>query len=161
MTMDPWLVLAIWLHTVAFVIAWGYYGILGRMVLPALERSLDGRAGTAALVAIEGRALPLIVLSLVLFTVTGSYLLVVDPKYTGLGDFFSSTWTVLMLVKHVLVVGMVALGVVVDRLIRRAAEAASDEARAAALRRVALSAEAATALGALIALSTAAAQVAT
>ena len=33
-------VIALWLHTVAFVIAWGYYGILGRMVLPALQKRL-------------------------------------------------------------------------------------------------------------------------
>jgi hypothetical protein len=28
--MDILQVLAVWLHTLAFVIAWGYYGILGR-----------------------------------------------------------------------------------------------------------------------------------
>ena len=158
--MDIPLVLAMWLHTVAFVIAWGYYGVLGRMVLPGLERSLERPAQAAALVAIERRALPLVVLSMVLFVVTGSYLLVVDTHYAGLGDFFASTWTTLMLVKHVLVVALVIVGVYIDRLIRHAGEATSDGARESALRRVALSAEGATALGALIVLLTAAAQVA-
>ena len=120
--MDLPQVLAIWLHTLALVIAWGYYGILGRIMLPALERSLDRPAQAAALVAIERRALPLVVLSVVLFTATGAYLLVIDPHYAGLGDFFASTWTMLMLVKHVLVVGLVVLGVDVDRLIRRLGE---------------------------------------
>ena len=157
--MDFRQVLAIWLHTLAFVIAWGYYGILGRMVLPALERSLDRPSAVAALVAIERRALPLVGLSLVLFMVTGTYMLVVDPEYTGLGDVFSSTWTTLMLVKHVLVVGLIVAGVYVDRLIRRLGEATTDDVRESVLRRVALSAEGATGLGALIALLTAAAQV--
>lgn len=151
---------AVWLHTLAFVIAWGYYGVLGRMVLPGLERSLERPARAAALLAIERRALPLVVLSLVLFTATGPYLLVVDPKYAGLGNFFASTWTTLMLVKHVIVVGLVLVGVYVDRLIRRAAEATSEDARESALRRVALSAEGATGLGALIVLLTVAAQAA-
>jgi uncharacterized membrane protein len=156
--MDVPQVLAVWLHTLAFVIAWGYYGILGRMVLPALEQSLERLAQAAALVAIERRALPLVVLSLVLFAASGTYLLVIDPQYAGLGDFFASTLATLMLVKHVLVVGLVALGVYVDRLIRRVGDATNENARESALRRLALSAEGATGLGALIVLLTAAAQ---
>jgi uncharacterized membrane protein len=149
-----------WLHTLAFVIVMGYYGVLGRVMLPALERSLDGPAQAAALVAIERRVLPLLVLSVVLFTATGTYLLLVDPKYEGLGNFFASTWTTLMLVKHVLVIVLVALGVLVDRLVRRVGDATSDSARGSALRRLELSAEGATGLGALVILLTVAAQAA-
>jgi uncharacterized membrane protein len=159
-TMDPPHVLAVWLHTLAFVIAWGYYGVLGRMVLPGLERSLEPPAQAAALIAIERRALPLIALSIVLFTATGAYLLVVDSHYAGLGNVFASTWTTLMLVKHVLVVGLVVVGAYLDLLIRRAGEATSDDVRESALRRVGLGAEGATALGALIVLLTVAAQAA-
>ena len=157
--MDSAYVLAIWLHTVAFVIAWGYYGVLGRIVLPALERSLDGAALGTALVGVERRALPLVLVSLVLFTLTGTYLLVIDPDYAGLGDFFDSTWTTLMLVKHLLVVAFVGLGVVVDRLVRRVAAATTDDDRRAAIRRLARTAEGTMGLGAVIALLTAAAQV--
>jgi len=154
-------VLAVWIHTLAFVIAWGYYGVLARMILPGLEQSIDRPGQVAALAAIERRALPLVVLSLVLFTVTGTYLLLVDPHYAGLGNFFASTWTALMLVKHVLVIALVALGVGVDMLIRRLTDSAgtSDEtAQRSALRRVELAAEGVTGLGALIVLMTAAAQ---
>lgn len=158
--MDVPQVLAAWLHTIAFVIGWGYYGILGRMVLPALERSLDGPALGAALVAIERRALPLVVLSVVLFAATGTYLLVVDPQYDGVGNVLASTWTKLMLIKHVLVIGLVVLGVAVDRLIRDVGDATTDGDRRSALRLLALGAEGATGLGALIALLTVAAQVA-
>ena len=158
--MDIALVLAVWLHTLAFVIAWGYYGILGRMVLPGLERSLDRPTEATALAAIERRALPLIALSMALFVATGSYLLVVDPKYAGLGNVFASTWTTLMLVKHILVVGLVIVGIAVDRLIRRADAAESETERETALRRLRLSAEAATGLGAAIALLTVVAQTA-
>jgi uncharacterized membrane protein len=158
--MDLLQVLAVWIHTLAFVIVMGYYGVLGRVMVPALERSLDGPAQAAALVAIERRVLPLLALSVVLFTVTGTYLLFVDPKYEGLGNFFASTWTALMLVKHLLVVALVALGVVVDRLIRRVAEATTEPDRGSALRRLELSAEGATGLGALVILATVAAQLA-
>lgn len=156
--MDIPQVLAVWLHTLAFVIVMGYYGILGRVVLPALERSLDGPAQAAALVAIERHALPLVLLSVALFAVTGTYLLFIDPHYAGLGNFFASTWTTLMLIKHVLVIALVALGVMVDRFIRHVGEATSDSARGSALRRLELSAEGATGMGALVILLTVVAQ---
>ena len=85
--MDIPQVLAIWLHTVALVIAWGYYGILGRVVLPAIERSLDRTTQGATLVAIERRAVPLVLVSVVLFTVTGSYLLLVNPRWVDPAQF--------------------------------------------------------------------------
>jgi uncharacterized membrane protein len=109
-------------------------------------------------VAIEHRALPLVLLSVVLFLVTGSYLLVANSHYAGLGDFFANTWTTLMLLKHLVVAGLVALAIGVDLLIRKADEAADDATATAALHRLRLTAEAATVLGALVVLLTVAAQ---
>jgi uncharacterized membrane protein len=160
-TMDVARLLAISLHTLAFVVAWGYYGILGRIMLPALERSLDRPAQVRTLVTIERIALPLILLSTALFVITGTYLLFDDPRYAGLGNFFANTWTALMLVKHLIVVVLIALGVAVDLLIRRAGRALDEVTRTAALRAVRWSAEGATGLGALIVLLTAAAQLST
>jgi len=129
-------------------------------VLPALERSLDGSAQTATLVSIERRALPLVLISMMLFVVTGTYLLVIDDSYAGLGKVVANSWTTLMLVKHLVIVVLVGLGVTVDVLIRRAGVAGDDATRGPILRRVRLSAEAATATGALVVLLTVAAQLA-
>ncbi len=156
--MDLALVLSLWLHTLAFVIAWGYYGVLARMILPAFARSLEPTEQATVLEAIERRALPLVGVSLVLFFVTGTYLLVSDPKYAGLGHVIASTWTTLMLVKHLLVVVMIALGVAVDVLIRSLASSPDEDARASTFRWLSRSAEGAMGLGALIVLLTAAAQ---
>ncbi len=159
--MDVSELLATWLHTLAFVIAWGYYGILGRITLPALERSLDGATQARTLLEIERRALPLVLISVAVFLVTGTYLLFIDPKYAGLGDFFASTWTTLMLVKHLVVVALIALAVMVDRLIRRLGDAPDDATRSTIIGRLRLSAEGATGVGALIVLLTVAAQLST
>lgn len=158
--MDVTQVLALSLHTIGFVIAWGYYGVLGRIVLPALERSLDGQAKASALVEIERQAVPLVLLSAVLFMATGSYLLVINPHYAGPGNFFESTWATLMLVKHGFVIALIILAVTVDLLIRRVGAATSESARASALRLVGLSAEGVTGFGALVVLLTAAGQAA-
>jgi uncharacterized membrane protein len=151
-------VLAIWLHTIALVIAWGYYGILGRIVLPTLERSLGRPGMPLALLGIERRAAPLIVLSAVLFTLTGTYLLVIDPQYAGLGNVAASSWTLLMLAKHVLVIGFVGVAVAIDLLIRRIGRASHQERSQCDLRWIRFGAEGATGLGAFIALLTAVAQ---
>lgn len=151
-------VVALALHTVAFVIAWGYYGILGRMVLPALERSLEPASVATTLEEIERRALPLVILSVILFVMTGTYLLVTDPSYAGLGA-IDSTWATLMLVKHVAVIVLVALGVVIDFAIHSVAHAATEAGFRRDLGRLRWLVEGATAVGGVIALLTAAAQV--
>jgi len=154
--MDPVHVGALWLHTLAMVIALGYYGILARIVLPALRRSLDGPDLATAVPAVERRALPFVVAAAVAFIVTGAYLLVVDDRYTGIGD-FSSSWSTLMLVKHLVIVVMIALAVVVDRLARSVGEA-TDEGRGQVLDVLVLVADGATAMGAIALLLTAIAQ---
>jgi uncharacterized membrane protein len=156
--MDVPQLLAVAVHTLAFVIAWGYYGILGRIVLPALGRSLSGADLGSCVGAIERRALPLVGLSAVLFTITGTWLLVASPQYAGLGNLFASTWTTLVLVKHIVIVALVALAVAVDVLARQVAGATDEAERARSLRRLSLAAEATTGLGALVVLLTAAAQ---
>lgn len=155
--MDFTQVLSLWLHTLAFVIVMGYYGVLGRIVLPGLRRSLDLEQAAGALMAIERRALPFVLLSVVLFALTGSYLLVIDPDYAGLGN-YTTSWATLMLFKHVVVVTLVVVGLMIDRMIRQLADAADDTAREQALRRIGLSAEGATGLGALTILLTVMAQ---
>jgi uncharacterized membrane protein len=153
---DLVLVLALWLHTVAFVIAWGYYGVLGRFVLPSLSKTLTEADQVKTVVDMERRALPFVLLVVIIFIVTGTYLLVVNVNYAGLGN-FSSTWALLMLVKHVVIIGLVAVGLGVDYLIRELPEL-RDEHRAGQLRNIRLGADAATGLGAIIALLTVVAQ---
>ena len=156
--MDVPLIVAAFLHTVAFAIAWGYYGVLARLVMPSLERVLDTPGWAASVVAIERRALPLLGAALLAIFATGVWLLVVDPRYGGPGAVLASTWATLMLVKHVAVIGFVALAVLVDRATRDLAAAHDDSARRGAGRRVARLAEVTTGVGALIALLTVAAQ---
>jgi hypothetical protein len=65
-----------------------------------------------------------------------------------------------MLLKHVVVVAFIAMAVAIDRLIQQVRASGSGPVRAGAWRRLALLTEGLTALGALIALMTAAAQAA-
>lgn len=154
--MDAVHVAAIWLHALAMVVVLGYYGILGRIVLPALSHALDGPALARTVPAIERRALPIVLATIALFIATGIYLLVIDGRYTGVGS-FSSTWATLMLVKHLVVVVMIVLGIGIDRLAAAVGQA-SDEGRARMVDVLVLAVDGMTALGAIVLLLTAAAQ---
>lgn len=155
--MDLGPVLANWLHTVAFVIAVGYYGILGLVVIPGL-RALESGIAATTLDAIERRALPLIVIATIAFVATGGYLLATDSQYQGVGNLVGSTWTGLLTLKHVFVVGLVGLAMAIDYFIKSAGDAPDDRSRRARIFRVQVAADAALVLGAVIVLVTVIAQ---
>jgi uncharacterized membrane protein len=96
--------LSVWLHALATVVLIGHYLLLSVIYLPVLEKN----NGTA-LSEISKRSRSWMYLSLVTFMVTGIYLTFVDPNYLGVGN-FGNLWSVMMLVKHLLIVGMIGLG---------------------------------------------------
>jgi uncharacterized membrane protein len=96
--------LSLWLHALATVILIGHYLLLSVMYLPVLEKD-----GGVFLSQISKRSRPWMYISLVIFMVTGIYLMFVNPDYLGVGH-FGNLWSVMMLVKHLLIVGMIGLG---------------------------------------------------
>ena len=95
--------LSVWLHALGTVVLIGHYLLLSGIYLPVLTR-YNG----AILSEISKRSRPWMYGSLLIFIVTGIALMFADPNYLGVGN-FSNVWGVLMLVKHILVVGMIAL----------------------------------------------------
>jgi uncharacterized membrane protein len=105
--MTPFLVaIANALHTLAVVVFVGYYLLLSLVYLPALAAPEAG--GGAALGAVSKRSRPWLYASIVVFALTGVYLTLVDANYLGIGQ-FTSSWAILMLVKHILILAMIAI----------------------------------------------------
>lgn len=96
--------LSIWLHALGTVVLIGHYLLLSVIYLPILEKG-----GGEFLSQISKRSRWWMYASLVIFMVTGIYLMLVDPSYLGVGN-FGNLWSVMMLVKHLLVIGMIGLG---------------------------------------------------
>jgi uncharacterized membrane protein len=158
--MDVMETFGVWVHALSTVIMFGFYGVFGQIVMPALERALDGPALGRAVAMVERRAAPFMVLSVISFTISGAYLLAIDEEFAGLGNFRGSTWNTLMLVKHGLVAVMVAGAVLVHLLAARLDDPEQDDAELReGLGWLRLATDGTTALGALILLLTAAAQV--
>jgi uncharacterized membrane protein len=148
-----------WLHSLATVFVLGYYALLAFVVVPVLRHTLDAPTLGRVIPEIERRALPLILAALVVFVVTGAYMLSTDAQFQGLGHAFVNTWSTLIVVKHAVVIVLVGFGVYIDLLVVPDIARPVDEAfQAAAVRRLARSATAIAALGTVVLLLTAAAQ---
>lgn len=103
--------LSYWLHALATVIFVGHFVLLTVIYLPALSQN------GPALSEISKRSRYWLYASLIIFMVTGIYLTFVDPNYQGIGN-FNNFWAVMMLVKHILIVAMIALGFWYNAILR-------------------------------------------
>jgi uncharacterized membrane protein len=104
--------LSVWLHALATVVFIGHYLLLAVLYLPVLEQN-----GGLFLSQISKRSRPWMYGSLIIFMVTGIYLMIADSNYLGVGN-FGNPWAVLMLVKHLLIVGMIGLGFLYNAFLR-------------------------------------------
>ena len=100
-----------WLHALATVIFIGHFILLAVVYLPALSNN------GVALSAISKQSRAWMYAALIIFMVTGIYLTFVDPNYLGIGN-FSNFWAVMMLVKHILILVMIALGFWYNAILR-------------------------------------------
>lgn len=124
---------SVWLHSLATVIFIGYYVLLALIYLPALNGLLPEARGQA-ISAISRRSRTPLYVSLLVIAVTGLHLTLVDPNYMGLGD-FRNPWSVLMLVKHAVILGMVGMGFWFNAIMRVGPVASSNTGGAQAVAR--------------------------
>jgi uncharacterized membrane protein len=112
---DILIALSTWLHAIATIVMVGFFVFTSLVYLPVLERELKPGALRALLEKFSARLRPFFGGSLLIFLVTGTYLMLVNESYMGLGDFFANTWSVLIIVKHVLIVPFLGLAFYSER----------------------------------------------
>lgn len=112
---DYLVALSTWLHALATIVMIGYFGFLCLIYLPIFERQLEANALRDLLEKVSSRLRPFFGGSLLIFLVTGTHLMLINKNYLGLGKFFSNPWSVLMVIKHVLVVAFLALAIFSER----------------------------------------------
>ena len=80
--------LSVWLHALGTVVLIGHYLLLSVIYLPVLQRTTE-----RLLSEISKRSRPWMYASLLIFMVTGIYLMFADPNYLGFGN-FGNVWGV-------------------------------------------------------------------
>ncbi|MBL8101471.1 MAG: hypothetical protein JNM02_02985 [Anaerolineales bacterium] len=103
--------LSTWLHAFATVVFIGHFILLAGIYLPALSKN------GPALSEISKRSRPWMYASLLVFAITGTHLMMIDSGYLGFMD-FGNFWGIVMLVKHILVFAMIALGFWYNAILR-------------------------------------------
>jgi len=109
--------LSFWLHALGTVILIGHYCLLSLVYLPVFEKNLADPVSRTMLSEISKRSRSWLYVSLLIFAITGIYLTFVDPNYLGIGN-FGNPWAILMLVKHLLILGMLGMGFWYNGLMR-------------------------------------------
>jgi uncharacterized membrane protein len=109
--------LSVWLHSLATIVLIGHYLLLSLIYLPVLMKNPPEAHNGVILSEISKRSRVWLYASLLIFFITGIYLMLVDPNYQGIGN-FGNTWAILMLIKHILVLGMVAMGFWFNAILR-------------------------------------------
>lgn len=147
--------LSIWLHALATIVMIGYYIFTTLIYLPVFERHMQPDALRELLEQVSARLRPFFGGSLLVFLVTGTYLMVINQNYLGLGRFFENPWSALMVIKH----GLVLVFLVLAAYSERAFLGKISDEHPEALKQFHSSLNLNTILGALIVLLTAIAQV--
>ena len=107
--------ISVWLHALATIVMVGYFVFSSLIYLPVFERQMPANALRTMLEQISNRLRPFFGVSLLIFLVTGTHLMLIDENYLGLGNFFGNTWSVLIIIKHVLVLVFLALAIYSER----------------------------------------------
>ena len=100
--------LSTWLHALATVIFIGYFVLLALIYLPAMKDKPDIEV-SVILGDVSKRSRLWMYVTLLIFMITGIHLTIMDANYLGIGQ-FGNLWSLLMLVKHILIAGMIVAG---------------------------------------------------
>lgn len=107
--------LSTWLHSLATIVMIGYFLFTSLIYLPVFERQMQANALRKMLEQVSARLRPFFGGSLLIFLVTGTHLMLINENYLGLGNFFGNPWSVLIVIKHVLVLAFLALAIFSER----------------------------------------------
>lgn len=151
------IMLSYWLHSLVTAVLIGYYLLLVLIYLPAFKNNQANPMSGTLLSETSNRSRGWLYGSFGIFIITGIYLMLVDPNYLGLGN-FGNTWSILMLVKHIVIVGMLIAGFWFNAVKRVGPEARTNPDPAQALAPFSLYAKVMAIAGVLVLLLTAVSQ---
>lgn len=107
--------LSTWLHSLATIVMVGYFFFTSLVFLPILERRIEPSGLRELLEHISARLRPYFGCSLLIFLVTGTHLMVISEHYLGLGNFTGNLWSIMIVIKHILVLVFLGLAVFSER----------------------------------------------
>jgi uncharacterized membrane protein len=90
---------------------------MSQICLPVFERQVKGDILRELLEEVSSRLRPYFGSSLLIFLVTGTYLMMINEDYLGLGRFFGNVWSALIVIKHFILLVFFAIAIYSERVI--------------------------------------------
>ena len=103
-----WISLSVWLHAIATAVFIGHFVLLAVVYIPAFQGQKDN-ASFEILSRISKLSRTWLYAALAVFIITGTHLMLIDQNYLGLMN-FGNLWGVVMLLKHGVILAMLAIG---------------------------------------------------
>ncbi|OGO22986.1 MAG: hypothetical protein A2Y54_09355 [Chloroflexi bacterium RBG_16_51_16] len=105
---SSWISLSVWLHAIATAVFIGHFVLLAVVYIPAFQ-GLKDNASFEILSRISKLSRTWLYAALAVFIITGTHLMLIDQNYLGLMN-FGNLWGVVMLLKHGVILAMLAIG---------------------------------------------------
>ena len=119
------LAISLFFHLVSTAVWIGGLMILSILVFPEARKVLENQPALYTLLSrLRKRFTPLSNLALAVLIMTGLTQMSLDPNYNGILQ-FDNTWSVVMLLKHITIIGMVISGLILQYAVAPALERAS------------------------------------
>jgi uncharacterized membrane protein len=100
-----------WSHLLATVLWIGLVVNSALIFQPLFREVIPQSSKGAYLEAWLTKSKPLIWIAIVTFAVSGGLIMILSDNFKGFSNYFANSWTVVMTLKHVVVFGMVFLGI--------------------------------------------------
>lgn len=108
---DAAIIICTWLHFIVLVIWIGHMFNSLLLFSPLASTYVHKDVYGDFIAEYRRRDQPVAMSCIAIFIVTGIVLTLLDPEYEGIGNFFANTWSIMLFIKHLLVLAMIGLGV--------------------------------------------------
>jgi uncharacterized membrane protein len=108
---DAAIIICAWLHLIVLVIWIGHMFNALILFSPLASTYINKDVYGDFIAEYRRKDQPVALSCIVLFIITGIFLMLFDSQYEGVGNVFANTWSIMLFIKHLLVLAMIGLGV--------------------------------------------------
>jgi uncharacterized membrane protein len=108
---DAAIIICTWLHLIVLVIWIGHMFNSLLLFSPLASTYVHKDVYGDFIAEYRRRDQPVALSCIAIFIITGIILMLLDTEYEGIGNIFVNTWSIMLFIKHLLVLAMIGLGV--------------------------------------------------
>ena len=108
---DVAIILCTWLHLIVMVVWIGHMANAWLLFGPLSRKYVSSNVYGDFIAEYRTKDRPVALSCIAVFIVTGLVMTLLNEQYRGIGNVFANSWSILLFIKHILVLAMIGLGV--------------------------------------------------